>query len=62
MTAARASGLWGARVIPISSRLYTPIRMGAMVIMRSKRHSEALEFVRFAASPDGRKLFRQRGF
>jgi molybdenum ABC transporter molybdate-binding protein len=62
MTAARASGLWGTRVIPISSRLYPPTRMGAVVIMRSKRRSEALEFLRFAASSDGRKIFRLDGF
>jgi molybdate transport system substrate-binding protein len=62
MTAARASGLWGARVIPISPRLYPPIRMGAVVMMRSKRRAEALEFLKFAASPDGRKIFRADGF
>jgi molybdate transport system substrate-binding protein len=62
MTAARASGLWGARVIPVSPALYPPIRMGAVVIMRSKRRSEALEFLRFAASSDGRKIFRRDGF
>jgi molybdate transport system substrate-binding protein len=61
-TAARASGLWGARVIPISPSLYPPIRMGAVVIMRSKRRSEALEFLRFAASSDGRTIFRREGF
>jgi molybdenum ABC transporter molybdate-binding protein len=62
MTAARASGLWGARVIPVSASLYPPIRMGAVVIMRSKRRSEALEFLRFAASSDGRTIFRREGF
>jgi molybdate transport system substrate-binding protein len=62
MTAARASGLWGARVIPISPRLYPPIRMGPVVIMRSTRRAEALEFLRFAASSDGRKIFRADGF
>jgi molybdate transport system substrate-binding protein len=61
MTAARASGLWGARVIPISPRLYPPIRMGAVVMMRSRRRSEALVFLKFAASPDGRKIFRPGG-
>jgi len=61
-TAARASGLWGARVITISPSLYPPIRMGAVVIMRSKRRSEALEFLRFAASSDGRTIFRREGF
>jgi hypothetical protein len=30
--------------------------------MRSKRRAEALEFVRFAASPDGRSIFRRDGF
>jgi molybdate transport system substrate-binding protein len=62
MTAARASGLFGARVIPISPRLYPPMRMGAVVLMRSKRRSEALEFLRFAASPDGRAIFRRDGY
>jgi molybdate transport system substrate-binding protein len=62
MTAARASGLWGARVIPISPRLYPPIRMGAVVMMRSKRRSQAVAFLKFAASPDGRKIFRADGF
>jgi molybdate transport system substrate-binding protein len=62
MTAARASGLFGARVIPISQRLYPPIRMGAGVLFRSTHHSEALEFVRFAASPDGKAIFRREGY
>jgi molybdate transport system substrate-binding protein len=62
MTTARASGLFGARVIPISARLYPPMRMGAVVIMRSKRRSEALAFLRFAASPDGRAIFRREGY
>jgi molybdate transport system substrate-binding protein len=62
MTAARASGLWGARVIPIPPRLYPPMRMGAGVLIRSKRRSEALEFLRFAASPDGRTIFRREGY
>ena len=62
MTAARASGLWGARVMPISPRLYPPIRMEAVVITRSKRRSEALEFLRFAASSDGRSIFRREGY
>ena len=62
MTAARASGLWSARVIPVSPSLYPPIRMGAVVIMRSKHRAGALEFVRFAASPDGRSIFRRDGF
>jgi len=62
MTAERASGLFGARVIPISPRLYPPIRMGAVVIMRSKRRSEALAFLRFAASSEGRAIFRREGY
>jgi molybdenum ABC transporter molybdate-binding protein len=62
MTAARAFGLWGARVIPISPRLSPPIRMGAVVIMRSKHRSQALEFLRFAASSEGRAIFRREGY
>jgi len=62
MTAARASGLWSARVIPVSPSLYPPIRMGAVVIMRSKRRSEALAFLRFAASSEGRAIFRREGY
>jgi molybdate transport system substrate-binding protein len=62
MTAARASGLWGARVIPIPARSYPPIRMGAVVITQSKRRSQALEFLRFAASSDGRNIFHRNGF
>jgi len=61
MTAAHASGLWGARVIPTSPSLYPPIRMGAVVITRSKRRSEALEFLRFATSLEGRTIFRRNG-
>jgi molybdate transport system substrate-binding protein len=62
MTAARASGLWGARVVPIFPSLYPPIKMGAVVIMRSKHHREALELIRFAASSDGKAIFRRYGF
>ena len=62
MTAARASGLWGARVIPISPRLYPPMRMGAAVMMRSKRRPEALAFLRFTASSEGRAIFRREGY
>jgi molybdate transport system substrate-binding protein len=62
MTAARATGLWGARVIPISQRLYPPIRMEAVVGERSKHRSEALAFLRFAASSDGRAIFRREGY
>jgi len=61
MTAARAAGLWGARVIPISPRLYPPIRMEAVVIKRSKRRSEAFQFLRFAVSSDRRAIFRREG-
>jgi molybdate transport system substrate-binding protein len=62
MTAARASGLWGVRVVPISPRLYPPMRMGAVVMTRSSRHSEAHAFLRFAASPEGRAIFRREGY
>jgi molybdate transport system substrate-binding protein len=62
MTAARAAGLWGARMIPVSPRLSPPIRMGAVVMMRSNRRAEAIAFVRFAASSGGQKIFRAEGF
>jgi ABC-type molybdate transport system substrate-binding protein len=62
MSAARAYGLWGARVIPISPSLYPPIKMGAAVIVRSNHHREALALTRFAASPDGKAIFRRYGF
>ncbi len=62
MSAARAYGLWGARVIPISPSLYPPIKMGAVVIMRSNHHREALALIRFAASSDGKAIFRRYGF
>jgi molybdate transport system substrate-binding protein len=61
MSAARAYGLWGARVIPISPSLYPPIKMGAVVIVRSNHHREALELIRFAASSDGKAIFRRYG-
>jgi molybdate transport system substrate-binding protein len=61
ITAARAYGLWSARAIPIPQNLYSPIRMGAVVITRSKHRHEALEFLKFAASPDGRAIFTRYG-
>jgi molybdate transport system substrate-binding protein len=62
MTAARVYELWGTRMIPIAQNLYPPMRMGALVVTHSKHHHEALEFLRFAASPDGRTIFRRSGF
>jgi ABC-type molybdate transport system substrate-binding protein len=38
------------------------MRMGAGVLIRSKHRSEALEFLRFVASPDGKAIFRREGY
>ena len=55
--------LSSARVIPIpSKKLYTPIQMGAGVLKRSRHSREALEFLRFAVSPEGKATFRDAGF
>ena len=62
MTAARASGLCGARVIAIPPRLYPPIRKGAVVIDEIEAPFGALEFLRFAASSDGKAIFRREGY
>lgn len=54
------NSLW---VLPIdSSRVYTPIPKGAGVLRRSKHPRQALEFLKFAVSPEGRAIFRQAGF
>jgi len=54
--------LRGARVIPIPQNLYPQIRMEAALARRSKHPREAAEFLRFAASDDGKAIFRQSGF
>jgi ABC-type molybdate transport system substrate-binding protein len=62
-SAIRAHRLESTLVIPIaSSHLYTPVREGAGVLKGSKHPRQALEFVKFAVSPDGRAIFRQAGF
>jgi molybdate transport system substrate-binding protein len=55
--------LTSLRVIPvIPNHVYSPIRKGAGVLKRSKHPRQALEFLRFAASPEGRAIFRRAGF
>ena len=61
-SATRAYPLYGTRVIPIAPTLYRPVRMGSVAILRSKYHREALEFVHFAGSPDGKAIFHREGF
>jgi molybdate transport system substrate-binding protein len=61
-TATCAYPLYGTRVIPIAPRLYRPIRMGSVAILRSKYRREALEFLHFAGSPDGKAIFHREGF
>jgi molybdate transport system substrate-binding protein len=54
--------LAGARIIPIAPKLYQPLRMEAVVLARSKHRREAMEFLRFAASPPGQAIFVRHGF
>src|SRR5579864_7762687 len=61
-SALQTYSLRGTRVIPIAQSLYPPIRMGAGVTRRSKNKQEAMQFLRFAVSPDGQEVFRQSGF
>lgn len=62
MSAIRASLLGGTQVISIPSSFYRPIPMGAVVLRRSKHHREALEFLKFVASPTGQTILRKYGF
>jgi molybdenum ABC transporter molybdate-binding protein len=61
-SALQTYSLRGTRVIPIAQSLYTPIRTGAGVTRRSKHKQEAIQFLRFAVSPDGQAVFSQSGF
>lgn len=61
-SALQTYSLRGTRVIPIAQSLYSPIRLGAGVSRRSQHKQEALQFLRFAVSPEGREVFRQSGF
>ena len=61
-SALRTYQLRSMRVIPIASNLYSPIRKGAGVLTRAKHPRQALEFLKFAVSPDGKAIFRQAGF
>lgn len=61
-TAMRTYSFYGARVIPVDPSLYRPIGMASVVMTRSKHRREALAFVKFAASSQGRAIFRRDGF
>ena len=61
-SALRVYQLSSLRVLPIASSLHRPIRKGAAVLRRSKHPRQALEFLKFAASSDGKAVFRQAGF
>ena len=61
MSALRTYGLWNTRTIPIPPNLYRPIRLGGVVITRSKHRVEAVRFLRFTTSPDGQAIFRRNG-
>jgi ABC-type molybdate transport system substrate-binding protein len=62
ISALQTYSLRGTRVIPIAQNLYSPIRMAAGLSQRSKHRQEAMQFLRFAVSPDGQAIFRQSGF
>jgi molybdenum ABC transporter molybdate-binding protein len=61
-SALQTYSLRGTRVIPIAQSLSPPIRMGAGVTRLSKHKQEAIQFLKFALSPDGQEVFRQSGF
>jgi molybdate transport system substrate-binding protein len=62
-SALRAYQLGSTRVLPIPpKKLYSPVRKGAGVLARSKHQRQALEFLKFAVSPDGKAIFREAGF
>ena len=61
-SALQTYSLRGTRVIPLAQNLYSPIRIGAGVSRRSKHKQEAIQFLRFAVSPEGKQIFSQSGF
>ena len=61
-SAVETYSLRGTRVIPVPQNLYPPIRLQAGLARRSKHPREAAEFLRFAASDDGKAILRQSGF
>jgi molybdenum ABC transporter molybdate-binding protein len=61
-SALQTYSLRGTRVIPIAQSLSPPIHIGAGVSRRSKHKQEAIQFLRFAVSPNGQEVFRQSGF
>jgi len=62
MSATHSNQVWGLRMIAIPPNFDRPMRMGAVVITRSKHRREALEFLKFAASPEGQAIFEHYGF
>lgn len=49
------------RVLLIPSKLYRPIRKGAGVLRRSQHPAQALEFLKFAVSREGRAILEDAG-
>lgn len=60
--ALNAYQLRSTQVIPIASAHYSQLRKGAGVLKRSQHPQQALAFLKFAASPKGRAIFRTAGF
>ena len=54
--------LRSTQVIPIVSAHSSQLRKGAGVLKRSQHPKQALAFLKFAVSPEGRAIFRNAGF
>ena len=61
-SAIRTYQLGSTRVITLPSKGYSPIGKGAAVLRKSKHPRQALEFLQFAASAEGKAAFGQAGF
>jgi molybdate transport system substrate-binding protein len=61
-SAMQAYQLRSTQVIPIAANLYSPMRKGAGVLRRSRHPQQAMTFLKFAVSHDGKTVFREAGF
>jgi molybdate transport system substrate-binding protein len=61
-SALQTYSLRGTRVIPVPRNLYPPIRMRAALARQSSHKRQAIEFLRFVVSDDGKVILRQSGF
>jgi molybdenum ABC transporter molybdate-binding protein len=61
-SALQAYSLRGARVIKVPASLQPPLTIRGAVVRRSQHQREALAFLRFAGSAEGKEVFRLFGF